>query len=115
MEIKRLTIDRAKWGIGWLRNYNTGKMCCLGFLGRACGVPSEILKGKGMPSDLSDVYNSCYPEAFKGGKSDVTKAVELAAKVNDSECISWPEKEYRLKILFRAHGIRLTFKGKRSK
>lgn len=57
MEIKKLVIDRALWGKGALLQED-GKMCCLGHLGRACGVDKNYLRpflhyGLGYPDDMS--------------------------------------------------------------
>lgn len=46
-EVKSFTVKRSKWlrgeghGNSYLLRPNDGKMCCLGFLGIACGAEKE--------------------------------------------------------------------------
>jgi len=55
-KVTEFTIDRSKWGRGFwfwtaskLLNSETGKMCCLGFFGLACGLTPEQIKGESAP------------------------------------------------------------------
>ena len=56
--ITKLLIDRARWVNGCTRKYlglslllnKEGNMCCLGFLGKACGLTDKQLVGNGGPS-----------------------------------------------------------------
>jgi hypothetical protein len=57
--IKEFTIDFDKWGQGYLvaptgdASVKAGHMCCLGFLGKACGVPKTRMEAHGLPFDLN--------------------------------------------------------------
>lgn len=66
-DTKTLVIKSSEWGraayepnkkenlaAGVLCNKDNGKMCCLGILGRDCGVPLSNMYGVGMPEDLVD-------------------------------------------------------------
>jgi hypothetical protein len=58
----RIVIDRALWMRGSPDNSrllnDEGKMCCLGFLGRACGFTEEELGYAVSPSELPSVDDS---------------------------------------------------------
>lgn len=62
----RLVIDRSKWAVGTYKGAGsfsqgvllepeTGKMCCLGFLAKACGASDADIGNYGMPSDVAIV------------------------------------------------------------
>ena len=110
MNIKKLRIDRARWGKERLLDSETGKMCCLGFMGIACGLSSKTITDKDMPSSLSGVAMSRYPKAFRNGNS-----ADIAATINDDRNISHALRESKLKKLFKENGIALTFHGKRTR
>lgn len=135
--ISKLVIDRAKWGKGLLLT-DDGKMCCLGFLCKAAGLEDDDIIGRGYPKDAGKGLNgglkekdindklAKIPDRFLGleeyqggyayGPSLEDSAGDVgisAAEINDDDDMPWTEKEYRLKILFKAHGIKLSFKGKR--
>lgn len=123
MEIKELKIDRAKWtGVdrdipGW-RDDNAlvtkdGRMCCLGFLGAACGITDKTMRDKGMPDDLGGRNNSKWPKAFRPSENEEyhTGPMWRAASLNDKPEMPLKEKERKLKLLFKENGIKLTFHG----
>lgn len=66
----KLVIDRSKWlrGEGWeqsaLLRRSDEKMCCLGFLGEACGVSRISMLGKGSPRRLDKEEKALYPTAL---------------------------------------------------
>lgn len=105
MNITELVIDRAKWGKGALLN-SEGKMCCLGFLSKACGVPDEEIKYVPFPHTNWDKI----PTAFRGN----TPACSKAAAINDEytqEPQTPEEREAALISLFSEKGIALRFTG----
>ncbi len=106
-ELRELIIDRAQWGQNWLLSGFDGKLCCLGHLGRACGIPPQRLWGQCLPSNLSLADQRLYPERTRLGEF-----FGLAAKINDNADWSMEERERRLKFLFKSRGIKLTFIGK---
>lgn len=112
MSITKLDIPRALWGRGSLHKSTTGRMCCLGHLAAACGVPEVNLENQGMPSDLSDADIKLLPSDFQPTDSwDDSKITNSAAETNDDSCYSWPDKEGKLFELFGKAGIELTFSG----
>lgn len=127
MEIKKLVIDRAKWGRQYLLTpYTDGKMCCLGHLGRACGVSAKVLRGRGMPKGLKKTALAKYPKSVKSPVAydayDATyKAFDgadnfpsEAAYINDSSLKGY-QKERKLISLFKRNGITLGFTGRTTK
>lgn len=113
--LKKFYIDRKRW----LRGVNTkkngdpvpsmlrsvtkgfkGKMCCLGFHGRALNIPALFLNGRMMPWGSS----SYWPEWLPG-----TVAKELAG-VNDSQLISQKEREKQIKEIYAKHGVKVIFR-----
>lgn len=118
--IKKLSIDRALWGQGALLNED-GTMCCLGHLGKACGLTDRQLAKRdkdyflsiGMPNETSQKAKRLYPKwalEDTGVGADPSDA-EQAAIINDG-ILSPAMKEAKLKAIFKRNGIALTFKGK---
>lgn len=108
MTIKSFEIPRDKWGTGRLLN-NDGTMCCLGHLGRACGITDPALRSEGAYPNRNWTKFG-YPKKFttEDGTAD---AMTLAAGVNDDMRLSRPEKERQIKVLFASRGIKVTFTG----
>lgn len=107
--IRSLIIDRAKWGKNLLLDSSTKQMCCLGHLGLACGLSALDMIGRSYPCTTE--YEGLYPSAFN--EKHPSKAVQLAADINDDGKMYKPEKERRLITLFGAYGIKLKFIGDR--
>lgn len=127
MEIKKLAIDRALWGKNALlrkkdpTDPDEGKMCCLGHLGRACGISTKSLVGRAMPGkDI--IAHRKYPAAFlakptkvkyrnSNGNVEEDSVADRAAEINDSD--RRPAiKERMLITLFKKANITLSFTGK---
>ncbi len=122
--IKQLTIDESKWvrgnvgGESALLN-EAGNMCCLGFLSKSCGVPTEALAGTAMPDNLSPNHRSQLPAQlfdtdprFQAGSDWTTEA----ADINDDDQLRLSSRRQRLVKHFEKIGIKLKFKpGKRPK
>lgn len=94
-------------------------MCCLGFLGRACGVPNEAMLNQGFPcSHYTLPHANLFPDAFVEVRDESAGHVKFhntqltydAAQINDSE-LPVADKEARLIALFKEAGITLTFTG----
>lgn len=113
--MKILTINRAKWecgtGGGKLLRIDTGKMCCLGFFGRSCGISQNALAGKGRPEE---VRRSRWPAwlIHGGNKNSTSDDTEDLIFANDDEDINGKQREKRIAELFAKHGIRVRFTGK---
>lgn len=54
--IKQFTIDYNTWGEEFMRD-DAGSMCCLGFLGKACGYKNADLLGEGLPAAVQNRAN----------------------------------------------------------
>jgi hypothetical protein len=107
-EIKELVIDRARWGTGQLRNED-GSMCCLGFLGKACGIKVKDMLAVGMPDDLPSWLIELFPDGLNS-RDEI--AAEQAANINDDPNMPRKKKEAKLRELFKTQGIKLTFVGR---
>lgn len=106
-KLTKLVIQREKWGAGSLLR-NDDRMCCLGHMGKACGASKNKLKDKATLKHLLAPYapGHFHPTYYKGHIQD------LAIDINDARAMPMEEKEERLKTLFKAHGIKLTFEGR---
>jgi hypothetical protein len=102
--MKTFVVKRSQWlrgGIGTLRD-SDGKQCCLGFVGRQCGVPAKVLLTVSLPNayDLGDEQFEKYPPDI---------AWNTFSSVNDNPRISDTEREKRLKKLALKNGFRFRF------
>lgn len=112
-EVTELVIDRARWGVGSeggsLYDSDTRKMCCLGFLARACGSRVSDIDGLGYPP------RETVPDYFASKSDDVNSDPEVgafqAARVNDNETVTSREREKKIKEIFSARGIKVKFVG----
>jgi len=103
-----LVIDRNRWDRGRAGQLLTedGKMCVLGFLGRVCGVPDDILKTNEAPNDPR------WP-----GYVNVTMPVSYSAhqfwryvvSVNDAQDVTDAWREHWLGVAFAWAGVSLSF------
>lgn len=84
----KLVITRSKWfrGEGGHRSKlirgSDGKMCCLGFLGLACGVPKTYLLNKTSPTSISLIFRDKWPTKILEDNKDSLITHELII-VND--------------------------------
>lgn len=97
-KVKQFTVKRSKWGRNWLLNGNGGKMCCLGFLAKACGYTDADICSMSVPAQL---YN--WSEWYLN-----KDAVQEISTINDSHR-SLTEKEVLLKKEFKESGIKISF------
>lgn len=106
--ITELIIDRAKWGTGSLLR-SDGKMCCLGFLSKACGVPNELILHSGYPY-YEWIKEFGLNKEFAAPIHSASRSTS-AAIINDSTVLSNEVKEAKLIKLFADNGITLSFVG----
>lgn len=106
MSIKELVIPRSQWGKGRLRLTASDKMCCLGHLSVACGVPPEDLHGENfpLPSWTSVPEWARYPH--RSAMPRAAPIMQRAAAINDSDRST---REAELIELFASQGIALSF------
>lgn len=124
---KKVEIDRSKWinnhtenvlGLPKLLDPNTGGMCCLGFVARACGAVNADIIGISEPCEV-DMYleklNIKEVEHEDGyGPEEVSMNTDLtdsAMGANDAWDVTKQEREDNLADLFREHGCELVFTG----
>lgn len=118
-QIETLTISRKRWLtakdvnedkalFSMLYRPKDRKMCCLGFLGRACGAKVSELANKGSPSDVKQVN---WPagmlkeiEGYGGGTriDDSDFSFEMM-KANDSNELTQRQREKEIRRLFKEH------------
>jgi hypothetical protein len=103
------TIDRAEWARGdtgtapaLLNNF--GNFCCLGFLGKKCGLSEESMEDVFMPYDLSDDLRNKYPSLSNS-------VWDNFAIINDDPKLSDFQREKQLRELAKKHGFRFRFTG----
>lgn len=130
----KLTIDRRKWGRGEMAAQTekeklvsesrlligedssrgvieaVGKMCCLGFLGRKCGINQDALLDKCMPSNVEieptrnkTVWNSLIDNTHN------TQVASDLAHINDSLNISEKMREFKIKRKMKKIGVEVIF------
>lgn len=105
--MKEFTIYKDKWvrgdrhhngvylGSSLLLN-DKGNMCCLGFLGQACGVVDEAMRERCAPT-----YIHGYPVAEWSG----------FIKVNDNTTYTDRQRQDKLRRLFKNIGFKVSFKN----
>lgn len=102
----KLVIDRSRWLRGessrnsFLKRSGDGRMCCLGFLGKACGYIERELEDRETPATITD--KSKWPASL--GRIDG----ELM-NVNDTYYLDDATRENNLRQLFNQIGIDLEF------
>jgi len=121
-KLKEVVIDRSKWvcgdesskihdDLGGSKMLNSkGRMCCLGHICDAYGVPAEMMLAIGTPTYIR---HPGVPEFLINHLRYNSPLTERAVSINDSGTTS-PEdmemRESRLKKLFEDH-IKLRFVG----
>lgn len=113
--IKSFTVDRARWGKNALKRRDNGKMCCLGFLSLACGVPeAKLCLEDGQERGFPDTGWPGYPDFTlpddDGEHIGSSSLEDRAASINDGD-LDDADKEAKLIELFAKHNIELTFTG----
>ena len=116
---KTLIIDEKFWNRankgdetheGMLNN-KAGKMCCLGFVGQACGVGKKEMLRKNYPSDLAagtERVSAEYPWLFDG--FSYSRDAHNLASINDDHKLTVAEKRKQIKEIFAANGVKVVFK-----
>ena len=109
-------VDRQKWfrGLGFKESRllrSDGKMCCLGFVSKQCGVPDAQLLGIGSPCMLPEAEQLKLPVFMRGDYRIVpsTDKCMEAMSVNDNLNIPDDDREGRLQSIFESNGYKLQF------
>lgn len=104
-KVKTFVVKRSQWlrgtGEGFLRN-TSGMQCCLGFVGRQCGIKAKDMRSVEMPYNLLDGLSAKYPTLSKGSWDEF-------AKVNDAQDVTDRVREKDLKALAKKRGFRFKF------
>lgn len=106
---KRLVIDRSRWlraplagSASMLFRPSDGKMCCIGFYGRACGYSEHDMAGNGFPWALS--YTARWPRWLM----ESSGAIPLT-DVNDAPTLSAADREAKIAAIFAENGVEVVF------
>lgn len=115
--IKTFVVNRAKWLRGewdnsFLLESESGRMCCLGFVGEQRGLPREVLNDTPDPAwlmegDAGPVEGMLV--TFQGEKPKLTALSDRAIAINDDDEIDDEVRERLLSDLFAEHGYAITF------
>jgi hypothetical protein len=107
-QITEFVVDRFRWlrggqGVSYLLRPIDRNMCCLGFLGAACGYTDHQMLGVVLPRAIHD-KGARYPVELR-------EHIEDIVATNDAVKISDEEREIELKVLFAKAGVKVTFEG----
>ena len=134
-DVKSFVVDRETWyrgkgaGKSCLLNTN-GKLCCLGFYARSCGVEDRLMRNIGDPNNLVEMLdgektifdikvnhvnrkaNVLWETKLVHNKKNSDICNKLMT-VNDSETFDTFEREKKLTALFKKIGIKVKFVGEK--
>jgi hypothetical protein len=138
-ELLNLVIDRAKWerGQGNGALLRDGKMCCLGFLARECGLGAKTISGVGVPSDFSrydggtdttiprkvrrhqEIWNAVLGKIkprlpFTDARAKATDVEDVLVMINDEAAMTDARRERFLTKEFAKIGVKVTFVGEQA-
>lgn len=105
-----LVIEESKWAQGGnsLLLDDEGKMCCLGFLGKACCATDGQLKSIGSPAGTSFSVK-WVPGLIDANASFNTILCQEIISTNDDPSITLEQRKEKLRPLFEKIGITLRF------
>ncbi len=116
--IESFEIDRATWlhGEGGYKSTllrGDGKMCCLGFLALACGVPEEQAKRTRTLLGLIPEVRSFLPSLFAHPQMEGRHMYLTNDLMNANDVMGLPDdvREERIADKFKEAGIKVTFTG----
>lgn len=107
----KFTVERATWFRGQgpdSRLFVDGKRCCLGFVGKQCGIPDEEMANIGRPNFVTRQYKLLYPAAFLKDEAE-TRFTDKCVLVNDNMYLDDVDREKTLVMLFEEQGLELEF------
>lgn len=122
-----VSINRNKWLRGKeaknksaMLKEDNGKMCCLGFYAKACGISEKLMSNKMSPGEVTDRLNETNKrwdtwllQGASGSekmnlKSDSAEAIKLM-RINDDHKTTDAQKEEAIKKIFNKHGVSVYF------
>lgn len=116
----KLVIDRSKWirGQGDMVSAlltSEGKMCCLGFFAKECGLTDNQIHCKPAPANVGKIDKEIWDKnmlrndlPYDTAHSPV--AMELMT-INDSKSLPETEREKDIAKLFATFGVEVEFVG----
>jgi len=113
--VTEFTVERSKWYRGKGTSYTAlqvtggpavdhGKMCCVGFLGKSCGLDETTLKQNAILTYIPEVLSN---DKLKALAQNIHKSGIY--EINDSNWLGPIERENQLIEEFDKLGIKLTF------
>lgn len=110
----KLIIDRATWlrgepDVSCLRD-RSGRMCCLGFYGLACGVPYWAILEQVEPQYAQSAAWPISCVEFEDGDGLKTRWTDEAIRINDSRLIGDVARERLLVEHFAKVGVDVEFR-----
>jgi hypothetical protein len=107
----KFIVDRKTWyrgkGIKDSRLLREdGKMCCIGFVGKQCGVPDTDLLGIGNVT-VGLQGHGLFPAWVRNTLTSIS--IRNAYSTNDSEDLTDSEREAQLKEIFLREGDEIEF------
>src|SRR5271157_2327717 len=107
-----MTIERQKWGRHLLYDSGTHKMCCLGFLGVACGLTPDEMDHIGSPISVEYRQDLRGKAQWPPGlieQGDNSALCNRLIKVNDYG--EEADREQQIKALFKMLDVDVEFAG----
>lgn len=109
-KLLEVVIDRTRWGTKALLNPNqNNKMCCLGFVGKKCGLIDHNMRDIEYLHDTRTKSDARISGLFIRDRRSHRKNEERLVKVNDSTCLTQLVKERRIITIGRDAGIKFRF------
>lgn len=110
----KFTIQRSRWyrGDGGMDSKlvrGDGTMCCLGFLGEACGLPTEVMRDLSTPDAMSKEYRVLWPSGILDTHGIDTLTTHKLVTANDARGMPDGVREEELTALFKTIHIDVEF------
>lgn len=110
----KFIVSRKRWATGRDAGklmHGDRKMCCLGFCMRQLGAKAKDIQGLAMPSDLNWPEETPFTKMVNLPWDDGdTELSEKASNINDDPELTNPEREKRLRKLFKEYGHTIVFR-----
>lgn len=115
-DVKTFTVKRSEW----LRGFNInscllnedGKMCCLGFYARACGLRKQDILDMSDPEQCTSVKNKKWNTFLiddDDGSDDNSQYCWELMEANDDKNLSDKKREKKLTSTFKKAGVKVEF------
>lgn len=113
----KLTIVRSRWARGGINGPSRmlndhGNLCCLGFLGRACGYPDYLLQRRPDPVSVvrAQLHTQCsFPKGLLTDGDCLTDIGHSLVNANDNPTLAEDVREEHIASLMTEIGVEVTF------